>query len=444
MRILKKYIFSFLAVLVICTTIKVIACALPEQAIRDHIKSSANNIEISGNYPTLPIVGGSTEWEDNAWSMMDLFTEWIIVNSVYMTDAQSALTSAMNNTYVSVDGDFNPSEALTYLIDHEEPGDACITIHAPQYWWGSISVLRFLFLFFDYSQIMICFGTCFLALFLSVCIRLYECEGKKLVFSFVAAMLLIFFPTVMFAVHMGATFIIVFVAILCICTEAAKPGKIYMTMMVCGMLTAYFDWMSTPVITCSMPLAVAMLVLRKKDFVDTFGRKFMFTLRSGLIWCMGYGGMLLSKWGISSVILKENVFEQAFERVVSDSAIEGDAGWYVIETLQRMFSMFLSNKLNVQGLWIVAVVLTLVCLYRIKNMRSTFLILLGLGMIPFVWTGVFQWHSHEHFWFTYRTFLSTAFAVCSIIFYSLAQMKNQYTGAGDKSDDADQSEIEQI
>ncbi len=65
-------------------------------------------------------------------------------------------------------------------------------------------------------------------------------------------------------------------------------------------------------------------------------------------------------------------------------------------------------------------------------------------MIPFVWTGVFQWHSHEHFWFTYRTFLSTAFAVCSIIFYSLAQMKNQYTVAGDKSDDADQSEIEQI
>lgn len=406
------YVSEFLILFLVYFVLRVAVSFVPNEKVEANVHKSYDNIVMRGNYAYL---SNKAVGEFANKDKLDYWTENGYISSVLAVDPEHRVKSAMENIqeYDSSETDKGGASRLISRLDGRNDAEM---IRA-EYWYGALTVLRPLMYFFTYEQCISIFQGLFWMLLGITAVNLYKRLGGLAALALVFSLVNVNIVIIPMLFHTGLVFLITLLAANFVVLRLRRTDDIIPIMIFVGVSTAYFDWLSTPIIGFVVPTIVAILCLCH----DEKYRNFMLVLKGGIAWALSYLGMLLSKWVVASVILRRNILTEAIERIVADSSNniytqkEGIA--YICEVIQRNVRFteifaFLPEKshLAVLGILILLIIAGIV-VYAIRNKsRNNLDALVWIfvtSLAPFVWFIVFKGHTYGHCWFTYRCLAGT-------------------------------------
>lgn len=289
------------------------------------------------------------------------------------------------------------------------------------YWHGYVSLLRPLFLFFDFSEVRLLNGGCQLLLLVALTYLIGRSKGIGYVFMLLTSYLLLCPIAVSMGLHFSGVFYIAYGSTLVMLLKRDFWGQhfryVYFFIAV-GMLTSYFDLLTYPLFTWGMPM-VWMLVT--DEAVKKEIQWIKCVVLSGAAWIIGYAVMWMAKWGIATLVLGTNIFETAINQVFFRSGISGkEAGgiadrWKVIYINWKhygyRFFMF------ILGAWLIWWFFSSMKRGWNKNGKRYAYMLIGLSSI--VWYFVLSNHTSVHHFFTYRIFGISILAFIAVVLESV-------------------------
>ena len=426
----------FITLILAFCLIKIFSCALPLNVVNNNIRNSWTEFQRAGLYPVEPLVSSTEDWERDSYGQIDFFTELIMINFANTVTGDYPLTDAMRNPYSSVKNanEYNPLANLEASITKNQD-----IIEAPQYWWGLAAIYRILFSIFTYDQILIIYKLIFYLILFWCFKKISDNLDGTVGMIFVGSLLIGNFPLVTYSPNLGITFIISFVGIIVFFFKRKNPRSINSIMIIMGACTAYFDWMSTPIITYQMPVCIALIYMAKNGILTKIRNYITVLIKTTVIWALSYGGALGIKWILSALVLKKNIFVIVESRIGEglSNDVTGKFGSnleYIAETVKKNMSNLLTNKLGIHGSqYLITLMLIMVCVlifisyYRKNELRIEFTNLasaLGLlSLAPITWYAVFKGHTYIHFWFTYRSLIGTVMCLLLSMFSLYMEFK---------------------
>lgn len=406
-----KCLKIIIIVLILCCFLQIIAFCIPSTLIEHNIMESASLLNGGGLVTLAP---------DYYTFRIDTFTDSWMINIAGYSREKSILEKAFGAFYydfsnLPAPNGSGPFLALTELVNGHE--DLLREGSYARYWHGYIFFLRLALMMLNYSDIRM-LNFIILFLLMTYLFSLIKQSGKK-IFPF-AITLLAMCPLSMFfcMAYSGVTYITLISSILLIRYRWWKMDKLmlYTAFMIIGMLTNWLDILSFPLISLGIPLVFLVCYTEKamsKNILKTI-------LLVSLAWGMGYAGMWIFKWIISSVVLKRNVVEDALgaAAVRASNYIVGTGEKIslldvVIGTLQIMYK---KPYVFLAGISLVYTLRELIihnkCL--IAN-KEKLIALLVISVYPVLWCSLFTEHTLEHSLFTFRIWGVTVFGILSIL-----------------------------
>ncbi len=167
-----------------------------------------------------------------------------------------------------------------------------------------------------------------------------------------------------------------------------------------GALTAYFDFLTTPVITLGFP--AALLIIKDKNNPE-MGSPLRRTLWLCIVWSVGYFGLWGAKWILAAAYGADIVADVA-------QAVSLRAG------IATGFPKFDALMMPLTVVCIALIIATAVILYRNRTLSLRVKTLIIIALLPVVWTLIARNHTVVHYYFTWRSYLVTLFSVgCCLI-----------------------------
>lgn len=412
---IKKYIYILCLSLIAACIIRGIGYMMPNQAIQRNINLSMNEINRKGLYPHFG-------WDFNEWeatNQIDNYTEYVVLNHVYLLGNSNFLESFINNPcaiYETTD----PLETLNSIISSQD----YTMENKIQYWWGISSVFSILLTLFTYPQMILFVQLVILILVSYLSFLLYKEFKANLVYGFIIMLFLIKLNIASNLLVTSSVFIVSFViAILILNYKRYNPENLNKWMFIAGINTAFWDWLSTPVFSCSFLGIICFLLLVKYNSISNEIKKVLYSIGFCIYWGIGYGSMLFSKW-IIAAIYEGNIWGVVKQRI--GHGVDNKVDWAPTDTFSYIVATLKENLFNInilkiaqqnsmfKDIMIVSSVIIIISmiLFRKKYYDIGKIISLVLfGSVPFVWFIVFKGHSFVHHWFTYRSLGATFFSI---------------------------------
>ncbi|MCR5267729.1 MAG: hypothetical protein K6E16_04365 [Lachnospiraceae bacterium] len=410
---------AFAGVLALLCTALVLTALIPQDTIRENSLTSAQVLSDGEVFPTM--------FKDAEGSRIDHYADAILLNIAYHYDGREPLRSVMLSAYY-----FTPDhqETENYLLGIRDGLNA--NRQYMRYWHGSILLLRPLLTILDYTQIRILNAVILLllyALFMVMTIR------KRLPAASVAMTLGLILTAVWFVpfsleytwnfcIMLAASCIAVALAQKdCSTREDGNMQKDCSThgifFLIVGMVTNYFDFLTTETITLLIPLLLFLYVYTKRE--KTINR-ISFAIRSCMAWGIGYAGMWVAKWGLTAIVFRENVLPYVSEHI--GERLGGDLGLnlfqYLAGALFRnigcLFPLGYGAFGAIIGIALVIIAAYFGYVYHTQGFDKQLLLLYALaGLVPYVRYLILHNHAYLHCFFTYRAQCVTVIAVVLII-----------------------------
>ncbi len=192
-----------------------------------------------------------------------------------------------------------------------------------------------------------------------------------------------------------------------------------------GIGTAFFDFLTYPLVSYGIPMVLFLLLLDKENQLHGKWSGVILTIKSGLAWAFGYGGMYLVKWLLLWSFIGYGAFREAIGQAVyrmSDTVSAAEAIWGPAAECSLGFVIIMNVVAMMRNpiCWILIVLLLSGAGYNLYTRRKKATALnkvalknaLGLiALSPFVWYAVLMNHSFLHFWFTFRELSIFIFAM---------------------------------
>lgn len=284
------------------------------------------------------------------------------------------------------------------FVEYEWKGERYSCDSYERYWHGYAVFLKPLLTLFSYTDIVffniaLQFGLLFLMLNILTKKGMYNLE---IIFSFfwIISMQII----IMFSMDYSSCFYIYMLgAMAIVLSEKVRKNYIY-TFLVLGMLTSFMDFLTWPLVTLVMPLITYIYIEKDKKIISS--------VMASVSWGMGYVGMWIGKWGIGSLILMDNILEDAIEQFMMRSSlkvVEYQVEANFIDTLKYNFSVF--NNTGYRIIFLVAIVSLIIYIVGRKRrfQIEIFVKNIVLLILPIGWYAVTTNHSTEHYWMTWRS-----------------------------------------
>lgn len=406
-----KYILIFVMTIMTLFLALVGTSTIPKQSIEENMKESAEY------YKSKP--GIECDNINFQPSYLHYYADSILLNIIYNIDSQKPVESTLwAKYYETIKMDLN----IDFINTVERQMGA--NTQYLRYWHGSMMFLRPLLTIFNIEQIykinnILLFILC-IALFMILAMK-----SKKLAVAYVISMIMIVFPYVTKCLEYSWTFYIMFIAsIIAVFIEKKGDKHLFNLFFITGIVTCFFDFLSTEILTCFIPLLL-VLGLRKKDgrlgdFKDTL----KFVIKVVLLWGIGYAGTWLAKWAISSIVLNINALEyvkdQAMLRVNGTLGINDGFNIYTDGITRNIHSLlplvFTKDPVTMYiyfGLFAV-ILLALIDWKHIKEKWYS-LILFAIALSPYVRYLLLANHSFRHCFFTFRDQMITIIALVLIM-----------------------------
>lgn len=176
--------------------------------------------------------------------------------------------------------------------------------------------------------------------------------------------------------------------------------------MVIGGLTSYFDLLTYPMVTLGAPLTLWLSLNMKSQLFCNLKNIFLYFL----LWLIGYGGMWTGKWIMGSIIIRENLIQDAFQSI--HFRISSNAFGRKIK-----YRDVIESVMNVSWKYICSALILICILFMFKTINSKkldfkhLLEFIVIGIFPFGWYLILKNHTFIHYWFTYREMAVTIFAI---------------------------------
>lgn len=338
-----------------------------------------------------------------------------------------------NPVYASLDTEYYDGEEMgenlgLYLAvtDDEIEANTMYT----RYWHGTAGLVRIMHLFTDVNGMKIT-GLC-VTLLLVVAVVAFLIMDKKM--SLAVGLLLSLCTVEVWKIGLSMeyqpSFILCFMmCILYLWAEKKGDDCLVGLSVAGGVLTAFFDFLTTETMVILVPLILVVIVRSIDGRLKEFKESFVWLVSCGIAWATSYLSTFLVKWTLATVVTGENQFVSAWSSVeerVAGSVNENVPGSVIGQSIYAAISnvsVLLGAKTRVD--WPLAIVGTLLFLgmffsvwylFQKKERDKTATTLLTiLGAVVFLRYLVLGNQSYLHSFFTYRALISVVFAAFGIL-----------------------------
>lgn len=403
-----------------------LAFLLPVDSIQHNCKKSAETLEQEGPFPKIGIPF-TFVLDNNTDSKMLLHAQ--------DTCSKSLLDRSL--LVFSHKAEENFDENLYSLKTHFDDTSSVNEYTYPRYWHGYLLALKPLLMIFDLWGIRI-FNIIILAiLILLVCWIMYKKNLSSVIIPFLIAILFLRLICNCLCLNFISCISIAIIGCILVLT---KPKWISNQLLFCifGIITVYFDFLTYPISALCFPL---IILLVNKHYLSV--REKIFTvLKCSLFWGIGYFGMWASKWILVSLLTSTNGFSDSMNQVSTYTNISDIAFVYDLPNWLTSFAYNLPHVWTVVFLYALmlltpyTIIFIVYFIIKVRNnyclsnrkffSKNNFYMMLPyfiVALMPIVWYLFTVGHSYRHFGFTYKTAVSSIFAI--LVFVSLFKRKRK-------------------
>ena len=397
-----------------------LSACIPKEAIRENLLESARILEESED-----------EFyyikENNRRTIIDNYADAIVYNIMYSIEKDYRMESLIISPFYSDNA--NPEYQMISILRERIEEEKMIDTVYDRYWHGMQMVLRPLFVFFNLKQIR-GFMIGILSVLLGILAwKLWKKGQKALVVSMLIGALLITYPMLGMCVEYVPTFFVMLI-ISFLCMKFYRERNVIINLLlISGMCCGFFDILTTETVAVVIPLAIVLCLREAEEGLDSFWKEFLFVAISGVVWGIGYLGIFVSKWMLSSIVLGSNRFLPAISMMAyrqgADVAIQG--GSRLSQPLEALagnirlllgfpLDMEFEHVLLVTGV-VVAILACFVYLYRKTGKECILPAMLALlACVPVARIIILNSHSYQHSFFTYRAlFVSICCMITAVV-----------------------------
>lgn len=261
----------------------------------------------------------------------------------------------------------------------------------PRYWHGYQVVVRPLLVIVDYDgirliNIVLCalLGTCMLVLIrrrISLSVAVW-----------IGAVVLLFMGVwvVPGCMQFATCFILMFCAGIAVLTNkklTAGLFPLFCTFFAVGAVTVYFDFLTTPLLTLGVPLALLLSAYPARE--NPVGR----TMTAWVGWGAGYGLLWFTKWVIAGIVSGADTLGDALRQVVL--RVDSHVGTPAMDAALPLIVTLLFIGICALGVYAYAT-------YRRDDALKPYIGLLLTAALPLLWAILIRNHTFYHHWFTWR------------------------------------------
>lgn len=386
-----RFIKIFFCLIAAYLLFGMVACLLPDKPIHHHIQQTVERGELMWNdYPRAIINSDAAR--------MDNFTDALIISHAWNCSKDSLWESMMQPSRAVYDQSM--TEALAMQIE----GKHFDNKKYGRYWHGSTFLMRYLLLAWSYDSIRMLFYIVSSLLILFTLWRLRDKIGSWAAVVTLVAFMILYGYVMQFSIQFMPVLVLSLAGILLMLDE--KRDKM-VGCFVIGSLTAYFDLLTTPLLTIGIPLIAWILVHREDK--QSLGKSMLEMLKLAAIWGLAFTLTWGLKWILATLTTDANIWADAMQNVAHRSNY--------IEDYTRLDAIIINfNLLSTKYILFTAIVMLALMAFRFRRegWRPALLLLL-IALVPYLWYFVVANHSYEHFWFTYRLQLVSVLALFGAI-----------------------------
>lgn len=279
----------------------------------------------------------------------------------------------------------------------------------PRYWHGYLVFIKPLLLLFDIADIRIWNMFLFYGLLIYIILLMQKKGLGNYIFPFGVSVLLLNPVAVPLSFQFSTvSYIMLFAVWTVLNKDDWKIENMFFFFMFLGIVTAYFDFLTFPLVGLYFPMI--FLLLKENSWKNAM----TIVILCSVAWMIGYAGMWSGKWLVGSILTGENFFADAFDRAGEYANMEyGDGKVNFLQVIWKNIQVLVKWPIVISGMGIV--------LWQGKNLLKAkkehsltvkwiFPFLL-VAFAPIVWYIAAGTHSYIHYWFTYRELCVSIFAV---------------------------------
>ena len=403
MKTIFRYVKAFVFLLILFFVFGVVSCLLPDTRIKRNIAESAQVIAPEGNYPHA--------FMNKDQCQLDNFTDALVMNQIYNIDRHRPVHSFMM-MYRKAEPGWDQTGSLLRLVN----GEQINTTSYARYWHGSTAVFRVFFMFMNFTNLKFVMFIISLLLFVYFSILTYKKLGLLYALLSTMAFALVYGFMMQFSMQFFPILVITLTAAIMILLKAENT-HVGLLFFVVGMVTAYFDLLSTPLMSLGVPLTIWLALQHgeKHSCMKPAGS----VVGYSVVWGIGYALTFFSKWVLATLLTGENIIADGMTTSIHRSGV-GDYSRF--DAISKNIDMISFEALAV-------VVFVVVIFWAVAKIRHRSTVGCGIGgkllaylllvSMPYVWYFLASNHSYEHWWFTFRTqyiaILSLLFLVAELV-----------------------------
>lgn len=409
-----KVFFKSTALIVISACIGLLALmavyALPTEPMSRHVKDSIEIYQKEGLYYSWAPGKNS--------SQIDNFTDSIMLReTIYPADG-----SVLENALLNPNFGYKDDDQVQSLIKQLQGEKEDFVFYYSRYWHGYLFFLKPALLITNISNIRMANALLQMFLAASIIYLLGLKLGRGYAFSYFLTYL--FLNPISLALSFQYStmyYLMSFISLFILLrTDWVSKGQHFLyVFLFSGILTAFFDFLTYPLISIGIPLTIFLLLTR---YYQNTREIFQTIILSTVFWGFGYGGMYISKWVLGNLLTNKDVISDSIQQLghrVSSSGSDDAMANVVVSPWKAIFQ---NLKIFFREVILFPVMGSLIyALYRIRKVRKNNLSidcfsalrrgLMFIACYPFFWYIVFRNHSYIHYWFTYREIGISIFAI---------------------------------
>lgn len=399
-----RHIWLFLLSVIFAVALLLLGACLPQSPIDANIRESAAVMVQEGAYPVM----GDRSYA----SIQDRVTDALILMESKATTISRWETIFTNPQFQYETGDSPVDDLYSYANDPDpEP-----TKFYVQYWMGFRPVMRLLLSFLDYYQILRYTAVLFFVLWAAVICSVANRAGTKTAFLFALSIIAVRPHVIAVSLQFSCCFFIAFLAMLLMPRVSQRPAWESLFFLELGILTQYFDFYTTPVLTFVLPMTYLYILRTQSDVQPGLSQ----IGRNALSWSAGYGFMWLAKLILTTLLTDVNGLGTGFTSFMGRIGIEKTAGmedyYNPLAALRTVAASLYSDhegKLILFAAVALFFLFVLAAFLRGKHHPRELLShwnLLVLAALPIIWFMAAAQPTANHHWFQYRSIAATFWA----------------------------------
>lgn len=418
MKEISKLLVKEIIIVAVCAIMGMAALAItyliPQQRMRDNVKASAIILHNQGL--------GAHIWETITETELDVHTDGLMLNIAY-TETDDGIRDILLDTRVQVDK-INPMESLYEMLGLAN--DNYYIKDYGRYWHGYQIILRPLLCVYTYDDILQINMILQLALVFLFVFILAKSQNRMLIVPFWGMYIFLSPISVFSSLQYSACFYVmmfVLIALFVLRGYMDDMRRNYLFLLA-GILTAFFDLLTYPLITLGVPL-IAYLG-SDTECLDSAKKCVKSVFFYTMSWGIGYVGMWSLKWILASVLTEENIIRDAFEQLTVRSG-HFDQKYTWLKTIKLNLGICNAKVLLVIFIFLLVYILG----SRVKNhsclnrrMLPCIGVILLVSVYPLLWYYLTMNHASNHAYFTWRELAISVFGIIMIGVINIERRNN--------------------